>query len=175
MRALPLLHDLHQRHPGLTPFVCASYAEAASVCLSRHHHPPVDFQVSQPSTLASREVNWVTPDDRVRRAWNNADDATRDGAYALSIAAVEVELGLLAIERAETRTGADYYMATAPATSLESAYRLEVSGVDHGDQNIVKKRLSEKVQQARRGSSNLPAIAAVVGFLERRIAIEEVT
>jgi hypothetical protein len=33
----------------------------------------------------------------------------------------------------------------------------------------------EKVQQARRGSSNLPAIAAVVGFLERRIEIEQVT
>ena len=120
-------------------------------------------------------MNWVTPDDRVRRAWNNADDATRDGAYALSIAAIEVELGLLAVERADTRTGADYYMATAPATNLESAYRLEVSGVDHGDQNVIKRRLSDKVEQARRGSSNLPAVAAVVGFLERRIAIEEVT
>jgi hypothetical protein len=86
-----------------------------------------------------------------------------------------VELGLLAVQRAETRTGADYYMAPVPVTSLETAYRLEVSGVDHGDEKAVKRRLSEKVQQARRGSSNLPAIAAVVGFLERRIEIERVT
>lgn len=111
----------------------------------------------------------------MKRAWNNADDATRDGAYSLSIAAIEIELGLLAVERAETRTGADYYMAPSSPTSLENAYRLEVSGVDHGNEADIRRRLNEKIQQTKHGSSNLPAIAAVVGFLERRIAIEQVT
>ena len=175
MTTLPALHDLHQRHPGLTPLLCGSYAEAASVCLSRHHASPVEFDVVKQGIATSRQVAWVTPDDRVKRAWNNNDDATRDGAYSLSIAAVEVELGLLAVQRAETRTGADYYMAPTPAKSLETAYRLEVSGVDHGNEKTIQRRLIEKVQQARRGSSNLPAIAAVVGFLERRIEIEQVT
>lgn len=151
-----------------------TYGDAARVCLSRHHDPPIDVTIHNDDSQSVRTVSWDKPDVAVGRAWNNADDATTAGAYAVALAAVEAELGLLAVARADTRTGADYYLNTGALRDLEAAYRLEVSGVDHGTLGDINRRLREKVDQARRGKSNLPAIAAVVGFLARRIAIRRV-
>ena len=70
------------------------------------------------------------------------------------------------MRRAETRTGADHYVATPGAAieDLESCKRLEVSGVDRGPEPIVRQRLNAKLRQAAAGASNLPALASVVGF-----------
>ena len=116
---------------------------------------------------------WRPPNPAVNRAWNNRADATRDGAYIVSLAAIECELGLVALSRAETRTGADYYVGEARSEDLESAYRLEVSGTDAGDRRSMKHRLRKKLEQAASGHSNLPAYASVVGFREAAILIEE--
>jgi hypothetical protein len=81
--------------------------------------------------------------------------------------------GLVAVRRAETGSGADYYIA-APGTQaddLEDCVRLEVSGVDRGGTAIVTRRLREKLDQAAAGKSNLPAIAGVVGFSARLILL----
>jgi hypothetical protein len=85
---LPKLSELHLRHPGLTEPVSRSFAEAAGVCLARHHEPPVDFDIADGTAVAVREVSWEAPNDRAAAAWANRDDATRDGAYAMAIAAV---------------------------------------------------------------------------------------
>ena len=102
---------------------------------------------------------------------------TMNGAYGVSLAAVEVEAQLVAVRRAETLTGADWYVApmgTEP-DDLESCFRLEVSGVNIGGRSVVDARLQQKIAQTRRGTSNLPAIAAVVGFKERAVAIQKVS
>jgi hypothetical protein len=81
------------------------------------------------------------------------------------------------VRRAETLTGADWYVApigTDPV-DLEDCFRLEVSGIDAGGRSIVDARLKQKVDQTRRGASNLPAIASVVGFKELAIAIQKVS
>jgi hypothetical protein len=172
---LPKLSELHLRHRGLTGPLGRSLAEAASVCLARHHEPPVDFDIADGTAVAVREVSWAAPDDRAAAAWANRDDATRDGAYAVAIAAVEAERGLLAVSRAEVRSGADYYMAPAGAEvgDLELAIRLEVSGTDRGDGHAVQRRLRKKLDQARDGASDTPALACVVGFAARRMAMED--
>jgi hypothetical protein len=119
---------------------------------------------------------WEPADDRTRDAWANRDDATRDGAYGCLIASVEVSEGLFAVKRAETKTGADYYVAPAGKTieDLEDCWRLEVSGIDKGNESAVARRLREKVQQTKQGSSNLPAIAGVIGFEILSVLIEYV-
>jgi hypothetical protein len=122
-----------------------------------------------------RQVEWVPPSPRQRGAWNNRDDATRDGAYCVCAAAVEAESGWVTVDRAETRTGADYYIAPAgQAADLEVAQRLEVSGVDESEPSVVAHRLTEKIRQARRGDSTLPAVAAVVGFKAALVLIRPV-
>jgi len=118
---------------------------------------------------------WENPSTAVLRAHANDIDATEQGAYAVSFAAIEALAGLVAVRRAETLTGADYYAAPlgVDADDLEACVRLEVSGVDAGDESAVRRRLRQKLRQTEKGRSNLPALAAVVGFRERLIAIAQ--
>jgi hypothetical protein len=171
--ALPNLRTIVQpRHPGISEAVCASYAEAAEVCLARHHGPPrTELKIHCCGSTAARVLEWKQPDDVAIRAWNNRDDATRDGAYIVSIAAVEAELGVVALSRAETRSGADYYVGEPGSTDLEEAFRLEVSGLDAGKESDLRSRLRKKEKQVVAGNSPLPAYASVVGFREAMVLV----
>lgn len=171
------LEALHERHPGLTASLGGTFLEAASVCLNRHHGSPVDMRVVCNGGTSTQSVVFPKPDGRVLNAWANDIDTTESGAYGVSLAAVEVEENLVAVRRAETLTGADWYVApigTEPV-DLENCFRLEVSGIDAGGQSLVDARLRQKIEQTRRGASNLPAIASVVGFKEKAIAIQRVS
>ena len=169
------IDDMDQRHPGLTPSIAASNLEAASVCLHRHHAPPERFNLRVGEQRSIVPVDWRQPDARVRKAWANDTDATEAGACALVLAAVERAEGLVAIGRAETMTGADYYVAPegSEADDLEDCLRLEVSGVDRGSASSVERRLNDKLAQARRGLSHLPAMAGVAGFEARLILLAD--
>ncbi len=176
IQKLPL-ELLHERHIGLTPALASTFSEAASVCLSRHHDSPVKIEIARNGSTNTRLAEFQKPDMRVLNAWANEIDATECGAYGVCLAAVEVEEDLVAVRRAETLTGADWYVApvgTEP-DDLENCFRLEVSGVDSGSRSAVEVRLRQKIEQTRRGASNLPAIASVVGFKERAIAIQKVS
>ena len=167
------IDDMDQRHPGLTRPIAASNLEAASVCLHRHHVSPVQFDLRTGDEHSAVSVDWRQPDARVQKAWANDTDATEAGACALVLAAVERTEGLVAIGRAETMTGADYYVAPegSKADDLEDCLRLEVSGVDRGSEALVERRLSDKLVQAGRGVSDLPAMAGVAGFKARLIRL----
>ena len=172
---LPALADLHLRHPGLTVDLCRAYAEAAGVCLSRHYTSPIEMSLTGVFEPCRRQVSWQAPTGRATRAWANRDDATRDGAYSLSLAAVEAEYGLTAITRADTRTGADFYVAPyGEHEDLERAYRLEVSGLDQTAESKLRSRLRRKVAQVGEGSVKGPSLVVVVGFSAGRIAMAEV-
>jgi hypothetical protein len=168
-------HRLAERHPGLTPAIGESCTEAARVCLDRHHTSPIVVSIDRPDAEALAKVlaEWSESTARERQAWANETDTTEQGAYAVALAAVELD-GLVAVRRAETRTGADYYISAlgAPTDDLENCLRLEVSGVDRGDEHVVNQRLHQKVMQALSGASNLPALAAVVGFRACLIALD---
>jgi hypothetical protein len=175
--AIPLLplNNLAERHHGLTPAVAESYLEAARVCLDRHHKSPQQFRLKNQASEQRAQVEWQPPDERCRRAWANEDDATRDGAYVCALAATELSLGLLAVRRAETLTGADYYVAPIDSQTddLENCLRLEVSGTNL-DTYEVDRRLRIKVRQVQEGRSNLPALAVVVGFQVKLISMQPV-
>jgi hypothetical protein len=82
---------------------------------------------------------------------------------------------MFAIKRADRLTGADYYIAPIgeDMEDLENWFRLEVSGTSL-DKSIVKNRLKQKVEQTKQGNSNIPAIAAVVGFRAQLILLQTV-
>jgi hypothetical protein len=170
------LHDMHLRHRALTPAIAGCYQEAASVCFQRHHSSPTEIRISDNNTNSSAQVEWEAPDSRTSDAWANETDTTEAGAYGCVIASVELVRNLMAVRRAETGTGADYYVGPdgAGVDDLEDCLRLEVSGVNDGDEKAVRKRLLEKVVQAQRGNSSLPAIAGVIGFSERLVLLKDV-
>ena len=167
--------DLSERHYGVSQGVSDSYAEAACTCLERHHASAVDFQIEDKEVSSAGKASWPPVSDRTKAAWSNETDATEQGAYALALAAIENSRGLVAVRRAETKTGADYYLDVpgAEVLDLETAKRLEISGVDEGAASVVRTRLRQKLEQARRGESNLPAIACVVGFQSLQIMAED--
>jgi hypothetical protein len=168
---------LHERHSGVVKEVAQYYSQAVRVCLDRHHVSPTEFLLVDNNKHDQAQVEWTETDARTRNAWANADDATRDGAYAMSLAAVEITRGLVAVRRAETRTGADYYLGEPGTTpdDLEASYRLEVSGTDKGNETVIITRLRQKLDQTRKGTSNLPAIASVVGFGASQIVSADLT
>lgn len=170
------LDALEQRHYGLTAAVAHSYQEAASVCLNRHHGSPIELTLSDNGTESIVELAWSEPDDRAIGAWANDTDTTEAGAYACVIAGIEELRALFAVRRAETGTGADYYIGPngSGKHDLENCLRLEVSGVDAGDRKDVSKRLLGKVQQARDGNSSLPALAGVMGFSAKLLLVQDV-
>lgn len=171
-----VVEGLHERHSGLTPSLSGVFFEAACVCFSRHHESPIDIEVRRKNDSFMCELAFRSPSERESNAHANVIDATEQGAYGVSIAAVEEMESLVVVRRAETLTGADWYVAP-PGTSaedLESCYRLEVSGTDSGTLSTIETRLSQKAQQTRDGKSNLPAIATVVGFKQRIVAIRKV-
>ena len=172
VKALPI-YDLAARHPGITKALGDGFFEAVSVCLSRHHASPVMVDLERGGEWSYCIAVWTPPDERINRAWANELDATRDAAYGACIAAVELTMGMVAVRRAESLTGADYYVAP-PGVSpddLENCWRLEVSGINQGDRAAIRQRLAAKLKQASVGASNLPAFASVVAFSEPAIAI----
>jgi len=174
-RTLPI-HHLCDRHPGVTAGPSESYSEAARVCLDRHHVSPIEFVIERSSHSLEVLAEWAAADERTRRAWANETDATEAGAYGLALAALETTDGLVAVGRAETKTGADYYLGPVGSSpdDFEQCYRLEVSGVNQGTMSTIKCRLRQKINQAASGKSSLPAIAAVVGFAAKTILASDV-
>lgn len=178
--ALPSLdiHTLHLRSYFAREFT-DSYAVSAAVCMSRHHVPPKVWSVRlDDDDSDDYVVEWEQPTPELLRSCGNHDEATRDGAYGLALAAADAHLNLVALGRAEGRTGSDFYLVpagTADQDSLhfnlqpENRVRLEVSGIDRDDEAIMNVRLGQKVRQAREGRSDLPAFACVVGFLTARV------
>src|SRR3954468_19220116 len=143
-------HDLAARHPGLTSSIGGCYTEAARVCLDRHHEPPTEvrFDRLRADSVNDAIADWEITTEQERDAWANEIDATEQGAYAFALATVELTEGMVAVRRAETGTGADYYIAMPgdPRDDLENCLRLEVSGVDRGDEQVVKNRLRQKIE-----------------------------
>jgi hypothetical protein len=170
------LDGMDQRHKALTPPIAANNKEAAEVCLSRHHLSPLEVTLSDNGEETPGEVVWSPPGSLTLGAWANTIDATEAGAYCCVIAGVEAIRGLFAVRRAETLTGADYYIGPIEAgvNDLEDCIRLEVSGVDASDRRDVNKRLLQKVRQARAGKSSLPAVAGVFGFYAKLLMVRDV-
>jgi len=167
------LTAMELRHPGLTAATAMTFYEAAQVCLDRHHRPPMTFSIEDEGTAIGANALWEPADANCQAAHANETDATSWGAYCCALASTEVVRGLVAVRRAENGTGADYYLDApqASSTDLEHAVRLEVSGTDEGTTQQIRTRLLQKASQARHGNSNLPALAAVVGFKALKIAM----
>jgi hypothetical protein len=159
------------------------YAITAAVCLSRHHRSPTVVTVESDSGLVLQyQVAWPPPTAEHIRSSANVEQATRDGAYALALAAVDAQLGLVALRRAEGRSGSDFYLIpkgsdvpSDPHLDLErdDLIRLEVSGINEDDDAAMRGRVRQKIRQALDGHSPVPAIVGVVGFLSARVVFRE--
>lgn len=156
---------------------CEDYYSALQVALARHHAPPTTvFQVTDGDRVRRWSAMWTLPSPLERNGQRNADDCTRDAAYLMAVAAVEAERDMVVHSRTDTLTGADIQLVPAePCIDMfERSVRLEVSGQDRGTPATLRSRLREKMEQARAGKSDLPAVAAVVGFQVAMVLVSDV-
>lgn len=168
-----VFEGLSERHP-IDSAQLDTCSNAARVRLDAHHSSPAEFQLESRGEAQPVDLRWTPSDNVLRRSYLNDEDAKRDGAYAVALAAVEQLENMVGVARSEKLTGADYYvmpLGSDPDNYLEEAHRLEVSGTD-GVEREVRYRLKQKQQQARDGKSSLPAFAAIVGFRAKLILVE---
>src|SRR5262245_23616659 len=84
--------------------------------MERHGQSPRMWSVQvDEGTAIYYRVSWAAPTVEQIRACANQDDATRDGAYGLALAAVDAHLGYVALRRAEGRSGVDFYLVPVGA------------------------------------------------------------
>ncbi len=175
--------ELHRFHPGVPEAQSTYYTSAAAVCLHRHHTSPKPVMVTLDTASDSYDAEWNEPTAAETRGLANKDEATRDGAYCIALAAAHAHLQRIALRRSEGLTGADWYLVPSDAEvgddlemDLERTdiVRLEVSGVDLDDDAKMLGRLNEKLRQARKGKSAFPAYAGVVGFRGARVQFAKV-
>ena len=164
-RSIPELSRLHERHPGLTKPVAETYAEAARVLLDQFHQPPVHANVGLHNRpRATYLLEWEPP--RPDSAGHTETKKTRHATAPIRLCWPPLKSTLisLATTRLKTGTGADYLLepkgiiqTDTDELNLESAIRLEVSGIRRCDSAaVLARRLHQKVEQARRGRSSAP-------------------
>lgn len=166
---LPRIAMLHARHPGLTRALSEAYEQATAVSLA-HHHSPALFRIWTHDGISMRNLVWPDSDERQKRAWANEIDRTEAAAYGVSLSVIEAELGMVAVERARTMSGADYYVALPSAEDLEDALRLEISGTTSSSNARLKDRVKRKTEQVHRNDD--PALVCVVGFGDCRVVLK---
>ena len=173
------IYSLHVRHPGMAREITDNSAVNAAVCMERHSGSPRVWSVQiDQEPLGEYLVTWDLPTPAQLRSCANQDDATRDGAYGLALAAVDAHAGLVALRRAEGRSGVDFYLVPDGAEIPDShdydidrddLISLEVSGINDDTDRVVRARIREKIEHVRAGMRSCPSIVGVVGFRRARV------
>lgn len=150
--SLPEVAELWKVHPGLTEVVARNYAEARDVVMTGLHTSPTRFMVSdEHAPYNTMTLAWITATAQQLAAWANTDDATRDAAYGVAIAFVNVQYRLVAVIRAERVTGCDYFLAPRDqemeTLDVDDKIKLEISGSRTSRPSDLQERLKEKVTQ----------------------------
>ena len=141
--------DLAERQ-DIDPHQLQGYANAAKVRLEAHHTPPVDFEVTSKGETVVYELKRAPCDDKLRRSYNNSDDAKRDGAYIMAFAAVEDPEGMVSIARARDQDRRRLVRGPCrhEPSRLGECVSPGVSGTD-GTPSEARQRLKEKQEDRK--------------------------
>lgn len=156
------LKKLAEGTDHLTPAMCASLAEAATICLSQHeHHLDGVLHVEEQKI----PIVCATLDPRAESTHRDLPEATEDGAVGVAIALIIAGTGFDVVERSFKGTGFDWYLAKKDAIDpFENSACIEVSGILHEDPEKMKRRSAQKLKQVKKGKQDLPGYVVIVGF-----------
>jgi hypothetical protein len=143
----------------------AMMAQAAIVCLDHEGHMSgVRLMVDGFST-ATFSLSWSGEGTEAkRRFWNDLEDATQQGAYAVAILLIRALTGYTVIERSRKGTGFDWWLGTED-NLFQGKARLEVSGILNGTKRRINSRIKARIGQTKKSDDlALPAFVVVVEF-----------
>ncbi len=158
----------YDRLPGHYAAFGTGLAEAGAVCLEEQGHGnSVSFFVKgdydERFTLVSPMVT-----EQMRRCWNDYDEATEHGAYGIACLLILLLTDYTIIRRSRRGTGFDYwvgYIDRENENIFQDKARLEVSGMRHASDTLVRANVRKKKRQTRKSdSTHLPAYVIVIEF-----------
>lgn len=167
MRTL-LLTDLSPAIPALTSEIGAYFVQACYVCFALNNHPArLQLQVSGAfSELFT--VEWPgAVSNQMKRAWNDPDEATEQGAYGIAILLIRALTSHTVIERSRKGSGFDYWIGDVTddtSAPFERKARLEASGIAKGTNAMIRSRVVRKLNQTKASDGVYPAYIVVVEF-----------
>ena len=155
-----LLHGF----PHIPPEGGAMMAQAAVICLVHQAHRSSVRLVVDGSFTAAFSLSWSERLTEAKRSfWNDLEEATQQGAYAVAILLIRALTGYTIIESSRKGTGFDWWLGTED-NLFQGKARLEVSGILRGTTRRINDRIKARMGQTRQ-SDNL-ALAAYVVVVE---------
>jgi hypothetical protein len=159
------LSELCAGYPGITPCFGNSLAEAGSVSLHSHNHPQSTPLKIQGSITAEETIWWDPPNQQTLNCWNDPDEATEFGATGIAILLVKKYHKYKVIQRSRKGTGFDYWLGKSNHINFKDKARLEVSGINKGSDNEIRRRVELKLNQIDQSKGlMLPGLVVVVEF-----------
>jgi hypothetical protein len=167
LRAI-VLTNLTEGYPGITPAFGTGLAEAGAVCLEEQGHDnSVSFFVKGDYDETFTLVR-PTATEQMRRCWNDYDVATEYGAYGIACLLILLLTDYTIIRRSRRGTGFDYwvgYIDREDENIFQDKARLEVSGMRHASDTLVRARVrKKKTQTGKSDAAYLPAYVIVIEF-----------
>jgi hypothetical protein len=158
------------KHHYLPVVAGLNYAQAASVCLDSQGHPLKTAISDDGHYKGDHSVLRYDVNDEMKRAWNDDEVATENGAYALAFLVASHHLNVKIIEKSKKGSGIDYWLGEYDGVLFQNKVRLEVSGIRKGDDSAVDTRFNKKFEQSKKSDKTLlPALVVVVEFSKPRI------
>lgn len=140
-------------------------AQAAVVCLEHEAHTSAAQLSVVGDFNATYSVTWSEAVTEAKlRFWNDLEEATQQGAYAVAILLIRALTGYTIIERSRKGTGFDWWLGTED-NLFQGKARLEVSGILRGTARRINSRIKARMTQIRQSDQlALTAYVVVVEF-----------
>lgn len=131
--------------PGLTPERGAAMAQAARVCLTESRHPSPCGLTVDGGHSGRLPLVFDQASEAESRSWNDQEEATQQGAYAVAILVMKHLDNLTVLERSRRGTHFDWWLGPADGAPLfQEKVHLEVSGIRDGSDARISERIVEK-------------------------------
>ena len=162
-RLYELTHLAHGM-PGLTPAKGLDLVEAATICLEERGHGIRAALTVDGDYSVQAAIERIQATDQMRLCYDNANEATEDGACAVAILVACDLSGYTVIRRSRTSTGVDYWLGNKNGFMFQAAALLEVSGIRNGNASQINARVREKETQVKQAPPGVPIFIVVVEF-----------
>ena len=133
--------------PAITSAMGAALAEAAGVCLESQSHAPGVHLTVRGYRQGGYALHWPPVSAQALRSWDDPRLATEMGAEGIAVLLAKAEIGYEVLRRAWQGTGFDYWLGAASADGVQGMVGMEVSGIRHSGDRVVRARVREKLQQ----------------------------
>jgi hypothetical protein len=144
------LTDLSRGTDGFTSAWGASLAEAVSVCMEdQRHRSGVILQLTGIFDDVY-QIIWDPTHPAAFATWNDDQYRTEHGAYGIAMLVTSKLMNLVVKERSRKGTRFDFFLAPRERPTFlaqDAEVRLEVSGIRHGTEGDIQRRLTEKRQR----------------------------